>query len=830
MKYFYLLCLLFSMKAIAQPCNPLSNAIKTVSGTYGASNKEYTTSCSICNGWNSGNYSGWIAYDMQTPVDINSIFIIRSMVPGGGMTQYIDTSSDGVTWVTALNVSGSFVNQGHQYIALPSPWNNVRYIRLRGTGGVSWMSILEFMVNPDLINSEVQGMHPVLMNEQAQLITGNNFTFPMTIYASKASTYQWKLNGANIPGATNQSLEITQNGSYSVLVTYTGSPCNATLTSPAQNITGPRLWLKADEGAYTNNGINLATDGQTIQQWNDRSGNNFHATQADASKRPTWQLNAFNGKPALWFDGVNGNYWLENTVNTPVATAGAARTYFVVAKAACNATGYQGGHLFTNRRTPNASTLEFVNNPGNGIFHGGNLCCNHPQVTSVSFEEGQYQPFIGTWRTGGTNTNLDFWMNGTAAVTANANFEIDNGAVGYCVGDRRDAFQFVDPTGGYDWQGHIAEIIVYDRALSDEERLATENYLALKYQQPTAPSQFTSLPSATVYNTADISDAVWQHTFNTANNNEMIASIKSNCADLGIRTDTVYVEPSAVTVGANSYMRRHYVIKTSLAPVGSKRVRLYYTDADYADLQTVQPWLTSHSELNVIKYNGPNEDGILNDMGGVLTLIPSAAITTGTAFGQRFLEFDVTGFSEFWISSSNNAPLPVVLTNFEANKCNTSHACIAWQTSHESQMSHYELQQSMDGIHFNTVYQASAKNSAVNQYTFEHRNQSGKVYYRLQMIDENNQFSYSNTKALDFDSKASIQINPNPANNQLTVSGIEGEYRIELINMQGQVLQTISSIGNKDIQIKTSDLPIGIYYLKFYSSQSIQSLKVLIQH
>ena len=98
------------------------------------------------------------------------------------------------------------------------------------------------------------------------------------------------------------------------------------------------------------------------------------------------------------------------------------------------------------------------------------------------------------------------------------------------------------------------------------------------------------------------------------------------------------------------------------------------------------------------------------------------------------------------------------------------------------------------------------------------------------MIDENNQFSYSNTKALDFDSKASIQINPNPANNQLTVSGIEGEYRIELINMQGQVLQTISSIGNKDIQIKTSDLPIGIYYLKFYSSQSIQSLKVLIQH
>lgn len=39
------------------------------------------------------------------------------------------------------------------------------------------------------------------------------------------------------------------------------------------DIAGLQAWYSADVGVYTDAGITLATDGQTVQQWNDRSGN-----------------------------------------------------------------------------------------------------------------------------------------------------------------------------------------------------------------------------------------------------------------------------------------------------------------------------------------------------------------------------------------------------------------------------------------------------------------------------------------------------------------------------------------------------------------------------
>ena len=234
----------------------------------------------------------------------------------------------------------------------------------------------------------------------------------------------YKLNesgsGAGISLANSKPGSLLPNGTTNGTATNVFFDNNSTILN-ALPACDPVLWLKADAGAFTDAGITPANEGQPVQQWNDQSANAFHCAQPDLTKRPVWQANAIYGKPALFFDGVNGNYWLENATQTPVATAGSARTYFVVGKAACNATGYAGGHLFTNRRSPNASTLEFVQN-GNGIFHGGNFCCNHPEVTNVNFSQGQQQPFIGTWRTLGTNTNLDFWFNGQSKTTANANF------------------------------------------------------------------------------------------------------------------------------------------------------------------------------------------------------------------------------------------------------------------------------------------------------------------------------------------------------------------------------------------------------------------------
>ena len=632
----------------------------------------------------------------------------------------------------------------------------------------------------------------------------------------------YKLNevgsGAGISVANSALGSVLPNG------TSNGSASNILFTDNALILNSlptcdPVLWLKADAGAYTNAGINLASDGQPVQQWNDQSGNAFHCSQADLSKRPIWQASAFYGKPALWFDGVNGNYWLENATQTPVGTAGMPRTYFVVAKASCDANGYAGGHLFTNRRSPNASTLEFVQN-GSGIYHGGNFCCNHPAVTNVNFDEGRLQPFVATWRTSGTNTNLDFWFNGVSKTTVNANFVADNGNAGYCVGDRRDVFQFDNPTGGYDWQGHIAEIIVYNYALTNKQRVAVENYLKSKYKS-NLPTIFTAMPDTSTFSTQTLNDAVWEHSFNSGQSNEIIASVKDYCLDLGLRSDTVYVEPTAMIIGTSYAMRRHYVVNTSLNPVGTKRVRLYYSNDDFADLQSVVPSLNSHAQLSVTKYDGPSEDGVFQSAGGNLTWIPSSAITTGSLLGQRYLEFDVDGFSEFWIHAGNT-PLPLDLISFTGTIKHQT-AELQWQTANMIDVKGFEVEKSMNATSFTTLGFIEAT-SAKDYHFVDARCYDKNNYYRLKMIDHDQRIIYSNVIHLLNTDQMELAIYPNPVNDELHIVTSTPSFSYTLIDWYGKILLKGVSHSNSAL-LPTLSLSNGVYLIKVDNGITFKTIK-----
>ncbi len=717
---------------------------------------------------------------------------VQFYINGESVTSTLTAGSpfSGIKTSTRPVLIGAYQNLAGSYVSVPKA--NLDEVRIWHTARSQ--AEIQANMNNELIGNEAGLFAYWKLNE-----TGSGSGITVTNSAISGATY----NGTT--AGTSANIFFTDNSTIQ----------NALPTCD------PVLWLKADAGTYTNAGTTLATDGQPIQQWNDQSANTYHCTQADLSKRPIWQANAFYGKPALWFDGVNGNYWLENATQTPVATAGMPRTYFVVAKAACDATGYAGGHLFTNRRSPNASTLEFVKN-GSSIYHGGNFCCNHPEVTNVNFDDGRLQPFVGTWRTGGTNTNLDFWFNGVSKTTANANFVADNGNPGYCVGDRRDAFQFDSPTGAYDWQGHIAEIIVYNYALTNKQRAQVENYLKNKYKAA-LPLVFTSTPNTSSYNTQTLNDAVWDHSYNGSNNNEIIASVKDYCLDLGTRTDTVYVEANPVQIGTAYAMRRHYTINTSLNPVGTKRVRLYYTDADYTNLQTMVPSLTSHGQLVVTKYSGPNEDGTFNSAGGTLTLIPSAQITTGTVFGQRYLEFDVDGFSEFWIHTGNFA-LPVEIKNFAVSHCNAN-ACLQWTVGEENNVNHYEVERSVDGISFERVGNVDAMHKS--SYTFTDTNPyAGRNYYRLKVVDIDAKYNYSSIQSLDF-AQGQWNVQIVPTYNESGVYTLQSNMSISSIQVystNGSLLRTLKTTSNI---LDLSDLSNGLYFIKVSTSTESDVLKVM---
>lgn len=81
-----------------------------------------------------------------------------------------------------------------------------------------------------------------------------------------------------------------------------------TLTPP--DSTNLVLWLDALQGVYNDAGSTLATNGQTVQQWNDQSGKGHNVSQATSGNRPSFITGTQNGLPIVEFSNASGGDWL----------------------------------------------------------------------------------------------------------------------------------------------------------------------------------------------------------------------------------------------------------------------------------------------------------------------------------------------------------------------------------------------------------------------------------------------------------------------------------------------------------------------------------------
>jgi len=88
----------------------------------------------------------------------------------------------------------------------------------------------------------------------------------------------------------------------------------------------PTLLLDARVGVYSDAGVTPATNGGTVQQWNDRSGNARNLAQASASLRPVYSTGVTNGLPGIAGDGTDD--YLEVAYNGTAPTAFTVSTVF----------------------------------------------------------------------------------------------------------------------------------------------------------------------------------------------------------------------------------------------------------------------------------------------------------------------------------------------------------------------------------------------------------------------------------------------------------------------------------------------------------------------
>lgn len=167
-------------------------------------------------------------------------------------------------------------------------------------------------------------------------------------------------------------------------------------------------------------------------------------------------------------------------------------------------------------------------------------------------------------------------------------------------------------------------------------------------------------------------------------------------------------------------------------------------------------------------------------------------------------------------------PLPIELLDFRGSQVDQA-SVLEWESILEANADYFEVEHSRDLSNFKAVGKVNAvgESGSVQQYEFVHRNPAyGFNYYRLRMVDQDGQFSYSDVIEINFTAYGNgspVQVHPNPGTDVFYFDfGISGETQayLEVLNMAGQVVARQSgklNLGKHQWSADLGELPSGVY-------------------
>ena len=189
-------------------------------------------------------------------------------------------------------------------------------------------------------------------------------------------------------------------------------------------------------------------------------------------------------------------------------------------------------------------------------------------------------------------------------------------------------------------------------------------------------------------------------------------------------------------------------------------------------------------------------------------------------------------------TSDTSHVLPLTLLAFNVVKQGTT-AQLAWQTANEVNTSYFDIQRSGDGTQFTTIGKTSAKgnNGAKNTYSYSDDVStiaSGKLYYRLSMVDKDGAFSYSSIAYITIDNEPTqITVTPNPAHNYFVINkSANAEMSKAVIvvrDLQGRTLISQNCSNALQQRVDVSRLTKGVYLVSIITQNNTQTVKLLIE-
>ncbi len=254
---------------------------------------------------------------------------------------------------------------------------------------------------------------------------------------------------------------------------------------------------------------------------------------------------------------------------------------------------------------------------------------------------------------------------------------------------------------------------------------------------------------------------------------------------------------------------------------------------------TPGPTIKLVSSTSVVKVSaGSTFDGIFNSFAG--GIVKDKLIGTGQSvfvFGAPTTSpappLGATLAGPITLNSSGT--LPVVLVNFDAVLADGS-VDLSWTTEVEINSDHFNVQRSADGTNWQTIGTVAAGGNTTVEVNYSFTDQSPLAsvnYYRLQSVDKDDKYTYSDIKVVRGSLIQGFSVFPNPAKDYVNVtlsSTATSNLVLRLIDQNGKVLQTkqVSNAAGTTISFAVHNYPEGAYLLQIKGADGTQQTSKLL--
>lgn len=277
--------------------------------------------------------------------------------------------------------------------------------------------------------------------------------------------------------AHREAVEAYLGGKWGVTMTY-GDDSSSSNQSPS-SVTGLVLWLDASDNttvlSLDNCTGEVVVNGGGTGCWKDKSGNNYNFIQADVSHQPTYQTAGLAGKNIMHFTAANTNYM--SSAHASLGPNFSLYSPFTI-MAAVRLTTLDDKNSLIGNNSIAPYNGEYLLNVGSS---DGKMYLSRYEGGSVSssFSLSAGQAYIATALYDGSVEKLYDGISLTDSASATSAYPstlatLLGGVYTYVSGNNT---YVVNNTLDAD----VAEVLIYDKALSDEERVSLYNYLADKW-------------------------------------------------------------------------------------------------------------------------------------------------------------------------------------------------------------------------------------------------------------------------------------------------------------------------------------------------------------